>query len=230
MLNPPALPSNDSGNGHVPLLLVLTLEEIWRARNFSLHHNCHWDISASIRLVHSRYFEYTAISAPPIVPQHPPCVQAWCPPPLGSIKINVDAAISTSQAAIAVVARDHRGVPIKIWVRLTKKTSPVQAETEALLWAGQLAKVEKWSHVIFEGDAKICFDAINSPSNPPPWCIHTPLLNILALVECFVSCTFVWVSRTCNGVAHHVASFSLLSRSAFFFFLDNLPPLFTAFM
>ena len=65
MLNPPALPSNDSGNGHVPLLLVLTLEEIWRARNFSLHHNCHWDISASIRLVHSRYFEYTAISAPP---------------------------------------------------------------------------------------------------------------------------------------------------------------------
>ena len=86
-------------------------------------------------------------------------MQSWCPPPLGCIKINVDAAISSSQAAIAVVPRDHRGVPIKIWARLTKKTSPLQAETEALLWAIQLAKVEKWSHVTFEGDAKICFDA-----------------------------------------------------------------------
>ena len=30
------------------------------------------------------------------------------------------------------------------------------------MWAVQLAKVERWSKVIFEGDAKICFDAINS--------------------------------------------------------------------
>ena len=151
-------------------------------------------------------------------------MHSWFPLPIDSIKINVDAAISYSQATITVVARDHHGVPLKVWARLIKRTSPFQVETEALLWAVQLAKVEKLSHVIFEKDAKICFDAINTPNHPYPWRIHTPLLNILALVKCFISCSLVWVSRTCNGVAHHVARFSLESRLAFFFFLDNSPP------
>ena len=68
-------------------------------------------------------------------------------------KINVDAAISDSQATIAVISRDRFGVPIKIWARSIKKSTPLQTETEALLWAVQLAKAEKWSHVICEGDA-----------------------------------------------------------------------------
>ena len=110
------------------------------------------------------------------------------------------------------------------YARLLKKTTPLQAETTALLWAVQLAKAENWSRVIFERDAKICFDAINAPSQPFPWCIWTQLLNTIALADFFFSCSFVWISRSCNGVAHQVARFSLLSHLAFVFLLDNLPP------
>lgn len=90
---------------------------------------------------------------------HPPPLLIW-------IKLNVDAALFDSNAAIAVIARNHLIVPIKIWARTTKKSSPLLAKTEALLWAVQLAKVERWWHVIFEGDSKICFDAVNSPNLP----------------------------------------------------------------
>lgn len=224
MLNPPSFPNDVADKGQVSLLLVLTLEEIWKARNFSLHHNCNWDVSSSISLIQSRCIECYAISAPLIAPHPPPLMHSWSPPPTDSIKINVDVAISDSQATIVVVACDHLGVPFKVWVMLIKRTYPLQVEIEALLWAVQLAKVEKWSQVIFEKDAKICFDAINTPNHPYPWSIHTQLLNILALVECFISCSFVWVSRTCNGVARHISRFSLESHLAFFFFLDNLPP------
>jgi len=82
------------------------------------------------------------------------------------VKINVDAAISTSHACLAAVTRDHHGVPIKILARITKVASPLLAESEALLWAVQLAIREGWNHVIFEGDAKSCFDAVNSCELP----------------------------------------------------------------
>ncbi|KAL0013188.1 hypothetical protein SO802_000257 [Lithocarpus litseifolius] len=151
-------------------------------------------------------------------------VSVWSLPSAGYIKINIDAAISDTYATIAVVARDHHGVPIKIWARLIKETFPLKAETAALLWAVQLAKMENWSCVIIEGDAKVCFDAINAPNQPFPWCIRTQLLNTIAVAEFFFSCSFVWISRTGNGVAHQVAKFSLLSHLAFMLLLDNLPP------
>ena len=140
----------------------------------------------------------------------------------------MDAATSNSSATITVITRNHLEVPVKIWVRTTKKSSPLQAETDALLWAMQLAKIERWSHVIFEGDAKICIDAINNPDNSCPWTLIIPIRNISALKDCFTSCFFVWLSRSCNGVAHHAARFALLSCLAFFFNKDNLPPALSA--
>uniref|UniRef100_A0A7N2R3H6 RNase H type-1 domain-containing protein n=1 Tax=Quercus lobata TaxID=97700 RepID=A0A7N2R3H6_QUELO len=85
---------------------------------------------------------------------------------LPSMPFTEDAAISTSHACLAAVTRDHHGVPIKILARITKVASPLLAESEALLWAVQLAIREGWNHVIFEGDAKSCFDAVNSCELP----------------------------------------------------------------
>ena len=127
-----------------------------------------------------------------------------------------------------MIAREHLGVPLKIWARVIKKTSPLQAKTEVLLWAVQLAKSENWRNVIFEGAVKICFDAINNPDLPCPWILPIPRCNILALVEWFSSCSFVWVKRSCNGVAHQAARSAVISCLSFFFHKDNLPPALSA--
>ena len=203
--------------------MALTLEEIWQSRNNSFFHNATWDVTNSIHHIHIKAQEFSLVLAPPCTVK--PCLsqQKWSPP-LGTIKLNVDAATSNNSAAIAVVARNHLGVPVKVWARSIKLTTPLQAETEALLWAMQLARIEKWNHVVFEGDAKICIDAIKNPSNPCPWTLIIPIRNICALLDCFSSCFFVWVNRTCNGVAHQAARFALLSRLSFFFNKDNLPP------
>ena len=170
-LNPPNFPCDDIEKGQVFLRMVFTIEEIWLARNRALHQNCRWDVASFIRMVLSRCYEYSTIIAPGTVHAIPTPVHAWSPPLAGCIKININAATSATQAAIGVVARDYQGIPLKVWARLIKKTTPFQAETEALMWAVQLAKVERWSKVIFEGDAKICFDAINSLNQSYPWCI-----------------------------------------------------------
>ena len=133
---------------------------------------------------------------------------SWIPPPLFGSKINVDAAISTSHACLAAVARDHHGVPLKILARITKVASPLLAESEALLWAVQLAIREGWNHGIFEGDAKSCFDAVNSPDLPSPWIIRTSTENILALHFSFLFCSFVCVRRACNSAAHNIVKFA----------------------
>ena len=76
----------------------------------------------------------------------------------------------------------------------------------------------------FKSKFKICFDAINNPDLPCPWILLIPRCNILALVEWFSSCSFVWVTRSCNGVAHQAARFAVSSYLSFFFHKDNLPP------
>ncbi|XP_023912636.1 uncharacterized protein LOC112024225 [Quercus suber] len=224
VLHPPELLNSESDQGMVSLNMALILEEIWQSRNRVLHHAIRWDILDSIRTVQTRFQVCSSSLFSPTSPLTHPIQQHWTPPPAGWIKINVDAAVSSNLASIAVFARNHLGTPIKAWARTIRISTPLQAETKALLWAIQLARIEKWSHVLFEGDAKQCFDAINAPDSQVPWAIHAPISNIRCLTVYFVSFAFVWVPRSCNGVAHHAAKAALESRMSFCFHKDNLPP------
>ena len=64
---------------------------------------------------------------------------------------------------------------------------------------------ECWNHVIFEGDSKICIDAALDRSGSSVWAIgHLVYL----FVRSFLSCSFVWVNRSCNNAAHTAAKFA----------------------
>lgn len=112
------------------------------------------------------------------------------PPPLDYIKINVDAALTSSKSALAVVARNHLGEVLFIWGKENQLCSPLQVEAMALLWAVHLVIQNCWYSVMFEGDSKICFDALNHSDQTTNWSIDTIICNICSFSSCFTSCSF----------------------------------------
>ncbi|KAK9983012.1 hypothetical protein SO802_032537 [Lithocarpus litseifolius] len=150
-------------------------------------------------------------------------ISTWTPPPLGWVKLNVDAALSNSKSALAVVARNHLGEILFIWGSGYHLCAPSQAEAAATLWAVHLAIQEHWKSVIIEGDAQVCFNALSSPDFVPVWSISTIVSNIISLLPCFVSYKFRWVRRSCNSAAHSAARLALNSSYPFCFNKSNLP-------
>nr|POE90964.1 hypothetical protein CFP56_05336 [Quercus suber] len=49
-----------------------------------------------------------------------------------------------------------------------------------------LAVKEGWKSVIFEGDAKNCFDPLINPDLSPEWLTHNIICNIRSLAVAFV--------------------------------------------
>lgn len=168
----------------------------------------------------------------PLPPPPPPPAStsvAWEAPPLGWIKLNVNDALSESSSALAVVARDYKGITIKAWSKVHSKSSPISAEASAILWAVQLALQERWNHIIVEGDAKNCIDPLSSEDVSPNWSIANIVSNVLSFKSSFSACLFHWVKRECNVVAHVTAKLSLNAKKDLCFNKDNFPgPLISA--
>ena len=104
------------------------------------------------------------------------------------VKINVDVALNSSRSALAIVARNHHGEVIYVWGKRHQICIPAQTEAEALLWVVHLAIQERWNFVIFEGDAKNCFDAITCSEHIPDWLTSTTISNICCLSSCLSVC------------------------------------------
>ena len=96
-----------------------------------------------------------------------------------------DAALSSSGSALAVITRDNRGTICNAWTKVLSHRSPFQAEAEALLWAFQIAKRERWSNIILESDSKISIDSLSSSSSILDWCIRTTILKVSVLARSF---------------------------------------------
>ncbi|XP_075636798.1 uncharacterized protein LOC142609041 [Castanea sativa] len=131
---------------------------------------------------------------------------------------------SNTATALGVIARNHKGEVTGIWGRCRSLCPPLQAEAATLLWAIEIAKREHWHHVVFEGDAKACFEHLSQSDSTPDWLISTFINNILGLALCFSSVKFSWVRRVGNSAAHEVARFALSSIQSFIFHNGNIPP------
>jgi ribonuclease HI len=92
---------------------------------------------------------------------------------------------------------------------------PCIAEALAIVWALQLARLEKFLIIQVEGDAQSCINAINGHTTDIPWKILQVIFNVKVLASLFKSCSFVWVRRSANSVAHSLAKEASASPSCF---------------
>ena len=80
------------------------------------------------------------------------------------MKLNVDAGFTNDNASIAVVARDSFGAILQCWSKCCNTTDPCIAEALTVVWALQLASLEKLVDIQVEGDAQVCINVINGPT------------------------------------------------------------------
>ena len=148
----------------------------------------------------------------------------WATPSTGVIKINVDAAIYLDKSVIAAVARDYKGELIKAWAKTTVYKDPTIAEADAICWALELAKTEKFEKISIESDAKVCVDALLSPTDDCTWKIRTFTSLALELAVYFSVCSFYWVKRDANHMADAMAKVAHSLCLPFCCSQESLPP------
>lgn len=107
------------------------------------------DLHQSIQNILSKFHEFALIISQPEPPNPCSMLPSGHPPPPQSsfIKVNTDAALSSSHSSLAIIAKDPHGIVLKVWTRSAPKLLPLQAEAMALRWVVQLATRERWSHV-----------------------------------------------------------------------------------
>ncbi|XP_023891999.1 uncharacterized protein LOC112003997 [Quercus suber] len=168
--------------------MALVIKEIWMSRNLKQFSNIDPDAMKARQNIQTRFNEIVKIFSSTTQPPKELSSKNWSPPPSDCIKLNADAATRSSGSALAVVPRNHLGEVLSIWAKKHHSSSPAIAEAESLYWAMNLAVKEGWKSVIFEGDAKNCFDPLINLDLSPEWLTHNIICNIhsLALLLLFL--------------------------------------------
>ncbi|KAL3820475.1 hypothetical protein ACJIZ3_006380 [Penstemon smallii] len=133
----------------------------------------------------------------------------WNPPPPGTIKINVDAAVDEAKGSVGlgIVARDHEGAVLG-WSseKCDAFWDPLTAESIALLRGLELSIAKGWRHVILEGDCVLAVNGVlHHHSNNyfhPLGHIFEDIKLLAGNLDSFV-CSHVF--RENNSVAHALA-------------------------
>ncbi|XP_012829392.1 PREDICTED: uncharacterized protein LOC105950572 [Erythranthe guttata] len=132
----------------------------------------------------------------------------WTPPPRGTLKINVDAVFPANgdYFNVSLVARHEDGLCVR-WrvVRIRGRVSPAEGEAQAVRQAIITAHRFNWSSIIFEGDCLQVMDALRCGDHS-----LTPFGAIvdecLFLARSFISCSFSFIKKQGNQLAHALAS------------------------
>uniref|UniRef100_A0A2N9IGZ4 Reverse transcriptase domain-containing protein n=1 Tax=Fagus sylvatica TaxID=28930 RepID=A0A2N9IGZ4_FAGSY len=226
VVNPPVPKSTSSASrlvsSQTSVQIALILEAIWNFRNRHVHLNSLECPLVSIKILEHKITEYWR-ALPGLNVDTVPVKNLWSPPPPGCIKLNVDAALLPFSTRIATIARDDNGLLIKAWAKSVVSCDPLLAEASAIHWAIQLAKAENWSNIIIESDSQVCINALISENQYEDWSIAVICDNVKCLALEFNFCSFCWVNREANMVAHTLAKVVPPILSPVLYFPKNLP-------
>jgi ribonuclease HI len=172
---------------------AITLDCIWNLRNQVVFKDLQVNLLVQIKNLETRIMEHiNALEDPGEFGLNKPySAKYWTAPPPASMKLNVDASIRHDLAAIAVVARDHKGIITNAWAKEIELSDPVVAEAAAINWALQLAANEKFANICVESDAKVCIDALAGSIDDCWWNIRAITARSLDLAVNFDSCNML---------------------------------------
>ncbi|KAK4390205.1 hypothetical protein Sango_2083800 [Sesamum angolense] len=131
----------------------------------------------------------------------------WTSPPPGCIKLNFDGATFRKgmELGAGVVARDKDGDCVA-WLsrRFDRMGNAEIAEALAAREAIHLAVQRGWRSIIIEGDCATLIHKLQA--SEPDFSVTGPIVvDIQAVASNFRFCSFEFVSRSCNAVAHCLA-------------------------
>ena len=208
---------------HTAIQFAITLDGIWSLRNQLLHCNHKINIPFTVKVLEARILEHiqSLEVSNKFDMENQPC---WEAPPIDFTKLNIDAALSSDKATIAVIARDQSGTIINAWAKQNDILDPTVAEANAIHWALELASSFGFKKVIVESDAKNCIEDLSGHPDSSNWRISAVSSQLLDLVSCFSYCKLQWVRRDANQVAHSLAKNSLTLELPLCYKKVNLPP------
>ncbi|XP_021714646.1 uncharacterized protein LOC110682599 [Chenopodium quinoa] len=182
---------------------------IWFRRNKWIFENF-WDADEAVILRHSRlvidFEEYTEKIYGGTTPSEPAGRTVWLPPPLGAVKINVDASISEDGwVGLGAIARDSNGqVMFAAVSRARARWEPLVAESKAALFGLRKARELGYMDVILEADSLQLVSKIKKHSFAFAT-VDGILEDIVVVSSNFSSIIWSHVKREGNFVAHHLA-------------------------
>ena len=187
------------------------LWRIWKARNNVVLNNLRE--SPSITVVRAKaetneWLNATQTQGPRRLPKRTTAAgnTTWVKPQMPYIKCNFDASFTVQdlKATGGWIIRNHNGTP-EHWgsMVLDHTSTPIEAETKALLAALQQIWIRGYTHVIMEGDCQTLIQLVTNSAS------HCSLANLLTDIQFwagkFRSIQFKFVKREGNMIAHDLA-------------------------
>ncbi|XP_012840390.1 PREDICTED: uncharacterized protein LOC105960728 [Erythranthe guttata] len=189
-------------------LAIIITWKVWSNRNCVLHGDAATHQENIIEWGTRYLDEFLSHQMPKTSLNRAQYSSAWSPPPVGYLKLNVDAALPAGQPhyTVSMVARNEEGVCIW-WEVRTYPGSLIAEECEAhaALFALQCAQRKGWQSIILEGDCLGVIEALRAGTDLSS-SIGVFVDECLSLVPFFSSCSFSFVKRSGNKLAHCLAT------------------------
>lgn len=145
--------------------------KIWMRRNDVVHGNFFVHPTELVQCARSNLDEFLQVtegSTTQNLVSADARLRSWSAPLTGWLKANWDASFEKHHGwmGFGVVVRDERGFVVAAQVKtFLDSFDPSVAEARAALMAIQLCKEMGFMHVLFEGDAKVVIDGVNSSAS-----------------------------------------------------------------
>ncbi|KAM6564408.1 hypothetical protein CsatB_024406 [Cannabis sativa] len=185
------------------LYASIIIDTIWRTRNENVHNNSPVDIFKCIDSVRFSFADHHAY----LLPCPTRCLtESWCPPPQDWLKLNCDVRVGMDSMCAAVVARDHVGKVIWVSTKRLDFSNALCGEAAACCLAIEEAKARGIEFLIVESDSWVVINALNGKESC--WELDNYVSFCKNTSTSFIGCTFQFVRRQCNFMAHNVANWA----------------------